>query len=130
MSDPAPLSVEASPEVLRANLPDPAAFHLAALGPALTADELVDAALAHLKAGATGDLGLMLPGRKDGPTRLPVRIDLGWFRPRDLNPPVDEAAGRRALTLSLCCQGSQIAFSGAGMVQAPVAEYPRLFFCF
>ena len=30
----APLSVEASPEVLRANLPEPAAFHLAALGPA------------------------------------------------------------------------------------------------
>jgi formylmethanofuran dehydrogenase subunit A len=123
----APLSVEASPEVLRANLPDPAAFHLAALGPALTADDLVAAALAHLEAGATGDLGLMLPGRKDGPTRLPVTIDLGWFRPLDLNPPDDEAAGRRALALALGCPGSQAAFSGAGQTQAPVAEYPRLF---
>ena len=87
----------------------------------------MEAALAHLEAGATGDLGLMLPGRKDGQTRLPVRIDLGWFRPLDLNPPVDEAAGRRALALALCCQGSQAAFSGAGLAQAPVAEYPRLF---
>jgi len=123
----APLSVEASPEVLRANLPEPGAFHLAALGPALTADELVEAALAHLEAGATGDLGLMLPGRMAGPTRLPVRIDLGWFRQLDLNPSLDEAAGRRALRLALSCQGSQTAFSGAGMAQAPVAEYPRLF---
>ena len=110
----APLSVEASPEVLRAHLPEPAAFHLAALGPALTADDLVEAALAHLEAGATGDLGLMLPGPQAGQTRLPVTIDLGWFRPLDLNPPVDEAAGRRALALALCCQGSQAAFSGAG----------------
>ena len=123
----APLCVEASPEVLRANLPEPAVFHLAALGPALTDDGLVEAALAHLEAGATGDLGLTLPGRQDRPTRLPVRIDLGWFRPLDLNPALDEAAGRRALSLALCCQGSQAAFSGAGMAQAPVAEYPRLF---
>jgi formylmethanofuran dehydrogenase subunit A len=123
----APLSVEASPEVLRASLPEPAAFHLAALGPALTDDKLVEAALGHLEAGATGDLGLMLPGRKDGQVRLPVRIDLGWFRQLDLNPSLDEAAGRRALRLALSCQGSQTAFSGAGMVQAPVSEYPRLF---
>jgi formylmethanofuran dehydrogenase subunit A len=123
----APLSVEASPEVLRTPLPDPAAFHLAALGPALTADDLVGAALAHLEAGTTGDLGLMVPGLQAGRNRLPVRIDLGWFRPLDLNPPWDEAAGRRALTLALGCQGSRMAFSGAGMAQAPVAEYPRLF---
>ena len=84
----------------------------------------MEAALAHLEAGATGDLGLMLPGRKDGPTRLPVRIDLGWFRPLDLNPALDEAAGRRALTLALCCQGSQAAFSGAGLAQAPVSRIP------
>ena len=122
-----PLSLEASPEVLRATLPEPGAFHLAALGPALTDDDLVEAALAHLEAGATGDLGLMLPGPQAGQTRLPVRIDLGGFRPLDLNPPVDAAAGRRALALALCCQGSQAAFSGAGLVRAPVAEYPRLF---
>ncbi|MCG2771757.1 MAG: amidohydrolase family protein [Desulfobacterales bacterium] len=69
----------------------------------------------------------MLPGPQAGQTRLPVRIDLGWFRPLDLNPALDEAAGRRALALALCCQGSQAAFSGAGQTQAPVSEYPRLF---
>jgi formylmethanofuran dehydrogenase subunit A len=122
-----PLAVEASPEVLRAGLPEPQAFHLAALGPALTDDDLVEAALAHLEAGATGDLGLMLPGPVTGQTPVPVRIDLGWFHPLNLNPPVDEAAGRRALALILCCQGSQVAFSGANSSQAPVAEYPRLF---
>jgi formylmethanofuran dehydrogenase subunit A len=123
----APLSVEASPEVLRAHLPEPGAFHLAAMGPALTADDLVEAALDHLEAGATGDLGLMLPGPQTGATRQPVRIDLGWFRPLDLNPAVDAAAGRRALSLALCCQGSQAAFSGACQTQAPVSAYPRMF---
>jgi formylmethanofuran dehydrogenase subunit A len=123
----APLALEASPEVLRARLPEPGAFHLAALGPALTEDGLVEAALAHLEAGATGDLGLMLPAPQAGQTRLPVRIEMGWFGPLDLNPSADEAAGRRALALALCCRGTQMAFSGAGPVQAPVTEYPRLF---
>jgi formylmethanofuran dehydrogenase subunit A len=122
-----PLSLEASPEVLRATLPEPEAFHLAALGPALTDDGLVEAALAHLEAGVTADLGLMLPGARAGQSQSPVRLDLGWFHPLDLNPPVSEGAGRRALSLALCCQGSQVAFSGAGLAQAPVTEYPRLF---
>jgi formylmethanofuran dehydrogenase subunit A len=120
-----PLALEASPEVLRARLPEPAAFHLAALGPALTDDDLVEAALAHLEAGATGDFGLMCPRPRAGPR--PVRLDLGWFHLLDLNPPVDEAAGKRALALALCCRDSSAAFSGAGLAQAPVAEYPRLF---
>jgi formylmethanofuran dehydrogenase subunit A len=122
-----PLALEASPEVLRAGLPEPQAFHLAALGPALINDNLMEAALTQLEAGATGDLGLMLPSLVSRQTPVPVRIDLGWFNPLDLNPPVDEAAGLRALSLALCCQGSQVAFSGAHAVQAPVAEYPRLF---
>jgi formylmethanofuran dehydrogenase subunit A len=121
------LALEASPEVLRARLPEPGSFHLAAIGPALTDDDLVEAALAHLEAGATGDLGLMCPQAQTGPRRQPVRIDLGWFRPLDLNPAVDEAAGQRALALALCCQGSNAAFSGAGLARAPVSEYPRLF---
>jgi hypothetical protein len=123
----APLSLEASPEVLRARLPEPGAFHLAALGPALTADDLVEAALAHLEAGATGDLGLMLPPGRAGQMARPVKIDLGWFGPLDLNPPLDAAPGRRALALALCCQGAPVAFSGAGLARAPVTEYPRLF---
>jgi formylmethanofuran dehydrogenase subunit A len=40
---------------------------------------------------------------------------------------VDKAAGQRALALALCCQGSNAAFSGAGLARAPVSEYPRLF---
>jgi len=120
-----PLALEASPEVLRAPLPEPTAFHLAALGPALTNDDLVEAALAHLEAGATGDLGLMRPRTQTG--GQPVRIDLGWFRLLDLNPPVDEAVAKRALTLALRCHTSQVAFSGAGLAQAPATEYPRLF---
>jgi formylmethanofuran dehydrogenase subunit A len=122
-----PLALEASPEVLRARLPEPRAFHLAALGPALTDDELLAAALAHLEAGATGDLGLMLPSPSYGQALLPVQIDLGWFRPLDLNPPGDTAAGRRALTLAQLAQGSPVAFSGAGPARAPVAAYPRMF---
>jgi hypothetical protein len=113
--------------VLRTGLPEPQAFHLAALGPALRDGELVSAALAQIEAGATGDLGLMLPSRVTGQTPVPVRIDLGWFNPLDLNPPRDEAAAKRALALALCCQGPQVAFSGANSTQAPVAEYPRLF---
>jgi formylmethanofuran dehydrogenase subunit A len=122
-----PLAVEASPQVLRARLPEPAAFHLAALGPALTDDALVEAALAQLEAGATGDFGLTLPGLQEAQSHMPVRIDLGWFSPLDLNPAIDEEAGRRALALALCCQGSQVAFSGADAARAPVAGYPRLF---
>ncbi len=100
-----PLALEASPEVLRAGLPEPQAFHLAALGPALTDDDLVEAALAHLEAGATGDLGLMLPSLLTGQTPVPVRIDLGWFRPLDLNPRVDEAAGHKGLGPGLVLPG-------------------------
>jgi formylmethanofuran dehydrogenase subunit A len=121
-----PLALEASPEVLRTGLPEPPAFHLAALGPALTEDELMIAALALLEAGATGDLGLMSPRPPKG-LRRPVRLDLGWFRPLDLNPPVDEAAARRALKLALAYQGPRLAFSAAGQAPAPVADYPRLF---
>jgi formylmethanofuran dehydrogenase subunit A len=123
----APISLEASSEILRADLPEPAAFHLAALGPALTDDGLVEAALAHLEAGATGDLGLMLPEIAAGKANLPVRMDLGWYNPLDLNPPVDEAAAKRAVALALCCQGAAVAFSGACQARAPVAAYPRMF---
>ncbi len=85
-----PLSLEASPEVLRASLPEPGAFHLAALGPALTDDDLVEAALAHLEAGATGDLGLMLPGPQAGQT--PVA---GPGRPGVVPSPGPQPAGGR-----------------------------------
>jgi formylmethanofuran dehydrogenase subunit A len=121
------LTLEATPEILGGSLPEPRAFHLAALGQALTADELVEAALAHLQRGTTGDLGLMNPGAPNPLPRLPVRIDLGLFKPLELCPRGDQAAARRALALALQYQGPNLAFSGASSAQAPVKDYPRLF---
>ncbi len=60
------LTLEASPEVLRAPLPEPGVFHLAALGPALVEDNLLKTALAHLEQGGTADMGLMAPGGGPG----------------------------------------------------------------
>lgn len=120
-----PVAVEASPELLGRSLPEPGLFHLAALGPALAEDGLAARAQALLAAGATGDLGLMPPGgaRRDTPR---VRIDLGWFQPLDLAPAPDPDAARRALALALSYPGGNLAFSGAGLAQAPPASYPRL----
>ena len=53
------MTLEASPELLQAGLPEPGFFHLAALGPALESEALLDLALANLEAGATADLGLV-----------------------------------------------------------------------
>jgi formylmethanofuran dehydrogenase subunit A len=121
------VALEASPDILGLSLPDPRSFHLAALGPALTTDDLLAGALAHLEQGATGDLGLMDPQSLMGKSIPPVRLDLGWFRPLDLCPPPDAALARRALTLALQYQGANLAFSGAGMMAAPLKDYPQYF---
>jgi formylmethanofuran dehydrogenase subunit A len=120
------LTLEASPEVLGAELPEPRLFHLGALGPALTKDALIQAALAHLKKGATADLGLMDPSLQR-PREVPARMDLGWFKPLDLDPATTQASARRALLLALEYQGPHLAFSGAGLAQAPMTAYARLF---
>jgi len=121
------LTLEASPEVLRAPLPEPGVFHLAALGPALVEDNLLKTALAHLEQGGTADMGLMAPGGGPGSGAPGMQVDLGWFRPLDLNPAPDDAAARRALSLALQYQGDRLAFSGAGILSAPVKDYPRFF---
>ena len=121
------LALEASPEVLGADLPEPQVFHLAALGPALVADGLLAAALTHLEKGGTADMGLMDPGRGQGLGVPGIQVDLGWFRPLNLCPAPDEAAARRALSLALAYQGDGLAFSGAGIFQAQVQDYLRLF---
>ena len=121
------MTLEASPEVLRASLPEAGRFHLAALGPALVEDELVEAALAHLENGASGDMGLMVPHHHSGRSETRVQIDLGWFRPLDLCPAPDKPAARRALRLALQYRGPNLAFSGAGQVQTPATVYPQLF---
>ena len=102
-------------------------FHLAALGPALVEDGLLEAARRQLESGATGDMGLMDPGGGPGPGAPGMEVDLGWFRPLNLAPRPDEAAARRALSLALDYDGDRLAFSGAGVGLAQVQDYPRLF---
>lgn len=121
------LVLEASPEVLRATLPEPRAFHLAALGPALTENDLVEAALAHLEGGTTADWGLIRPRAYLGANGLPVQVDLGLWQALSLAPPAAQDQARRALSLALAYEGAQAAFSGAGAMQGPVADYPEFF---
>jgi hypothetical protein len=120
------LTVEASPELLQADLPEPRAFHLAALGAALVKDDLKEAALAHLERGASADLGLMLPLAVPGKNGVPVTMDLGLGRSLDLAPPGDKERARRALSLALAAE-SKAAFSGAGAALAPVEHYADFF---
>jgi formylmethanofuran dehydrogenase subunit A len=121
------LTVEASPELLKATLPEPRAFHLAALGAALATDDLQEAALAHLERGASADLGLMWPLAVPGKNGVPATMDLGLAKSLDLAPPVDKDRARRALALALAVEQTPAAFSGAGAAQAPVEHYADFF---
>jgi formylmethanofuran dehydrogenase subunit A len=121
------LMLEASPEVLGAVLPEPRAFHLSALGPALDTDELVDAALAHLEGGTTGDLGFIWPQEISGGNGVPVNMDLGLWRPLALKPAPAQPQARRALALALAAGNTQAAFSGAGAWQGPVEHFPDFY---
>ena len=121
------LILEASPEVLQAALPEPRAFHLSALGPALAADELVDAALAHLEQGTTGDVGFIWPQEIPGGDGVPVHMDLGLWRPLALKPASAKPQARRALALALAAANTQAAFSGAGAWQGPVEHFPDFY---
>lgn len=121
------LILEASPEVLESALPEPRAFHLSALGPALSADGLVDAALAHLERGVTADLGFIWPQEISGSNGIPAQMDLGLWRPLSLKPAARRQQARRALLLSLSAGDTQAAFSAAGAVQGPVVNYADFF---
>jgi hypothetical protein len=121
------LMVETSPQVLQAELPEPQAFHLAALGPALETEELKEAALAHLERGASGDLGLLWPLAAPGKNGVPAMMDLGLSQSLDLGSPADKDRARRALSLALAVEHSRAAFSGAGAAQAGVAHYADFF---
>lgn len=120
-------ALEASPEILRASLPAPEAFHLAALGQALDEDGLIEAALGLLEKGATADIGFFPPENHGRTVTVPIRVYLGFFQPVPLCPPHPGAAARRALRLALQYQESNLAFSGANAIQAPVKDYPRMF---
>jgi hypothetical protein len=118
------VTLEASPELLRLDWPDPRAFHLGALGPALQDAELLGAALRHLAHGGTADLGLPAGAAAADP---PVRVDLGWFQPLDLAPATDAAARGRALDLAGQYPGENLAFSGSGVALAGADHLPALF---
>jgi formylmethanofuran dehydrogenase subunit A len=120
------LALEASPEVLRASLPEPRSFHLAGVGPALIEEELLKAALLHLEQGTSVDLGLMWPREFPGGNGGPVQVDLGLARPLSLAAAAARGQARRALLLALAYDGPLTAFSGVGAVQAPVPDYPGL----
>jgi len=121
------LMVEASPELLESALPEPQAFHLSGVGPALSADELVDKALAHLELGTTADLGFIWPQEISGRNGVPAHMDLGLSQPLRLKPAAVKPAARRALILALGADNAPAAYSGAGAVQAPVAHYADFF---
>jgi hypothetical protein len=121
------LMLEASPELLKAEMPEPRAFHLAALGGALADDALLEAAQAHLERGASADLGLLWPLAAPGKNGVPVNLDLGLGQPLDLAPQVGKDQARRALALALAARGRPAAFSGAGAASAPVEHYADFF---
>lgn len=115
-------TLEASPELLSWPLPAPERFHLSGLSRALLGKNEVQAARSRLEAGATGDLGLVLPG----PEALAVAVDLGWFSPRLLNARPASAQVARAVRLALDFPGAGVAFSSLGPVSRLLADYPRL----
>jgi hypothetical protein len=121
------LTVEASPELLQATLPEPRAFHLAALGAALDTDDLQEAALAHLERGVSADLGLLWPLAVPGKNGIPATMDLGLGKSLDLAPSVDKGRARRALSLALALEQTPAAFSGVGAAPAGVEHYADFF---
>jgi formylmethanofuran dehydrogenase subunit A len=121
------LMVEASPELLRAGLPEPRAFHLAGVGAALTGDDLTESALAHLERGASLDLGLIWPQEGSGINGIPIQADVGLGRPLNFAAPATRDQARRALGLALAAEGTNAAFSGAAAALAPLEHYADLF---
>jgi formylmethanofuran dehydrogenase subunit A len=119
--------LEAAPEVLEAPLPEPRVFHLAALGRAVTDERRLEAALAHLAQGGTADLGFPAPAVPGPPAGMPVKIDLGWYHPLDLNPAAQGNGALDALRLVLQYQGEGLAFSLNGPMGNPAMAFPRYF---
>jgi hypothetical protein len=118
-------TLEAGPELLEMPWPEPGVFHLAALGRAVTDDRLLDLALARLAEGVTGDVGFESPTAAAMALEKPVKIDLGWYHPWNLNPGAGDMLP--ALRLALQYQGPGLAFSLGGPVRNPLEEFPPLF---
>jgi len=122
-----PLTLEATPELLALDLPVQPGLHLSSLGPALTEPGSVERALALLARGTFADMGLLPPTSRPGLPAHPVRVDLGWFQPFDLMPPVDPQVAGRALHLALAGKEYQLAFSVACLGQTPPSSFPHIF---
>ena len=72
-------------------------------------------------------MGLLPPAPRPGLPPLPVKIDLDWFNPFDLNVPPRPDVSRRALQLALNGRQENLAFSVASLTQTPLASFPLLF---
>ncbi|WP_449244466.1 amidohydrolase family protein [Desulfobacca acetoxidans] len=117
--------LETTPELLLLS-PAPQKFHLAALGPALVNDEVMDRASQLLEAGMSADMGLLPPVRQPDSSKLPVKIDLGWFQPFHLTACPEPDAGRRILQVALAGRRDNLAFSAASLLHTPAASLPLL----
>lgn len=121
------LTIEANPEVLSVDLPSHPEFHLSALGPALASDALLEKALAYLEGGGSGDMGLLPPTPRPGTPPLPIKMDLNWFEPFNLNALPATDVARRALQLAVQGRKENLAFSAADLMQTPLSSFPLLF---
>ena len=65
------ITLEATPELLAAELPVLPGLHLGGLGPALVSEALLDRARHHLDNGLSADMGLLPP--PPGPVCPPCR---------------------------------------------------------
>jgi formylmethanofuran dehydrogenase subunit A len=94
---PAAVIVEATSAAASADHPG---LHLTALGPALLNQELLEKAWQHLENGLSADMGLLPLAPPPGLPLLPLKIDLDWFQPFDLNNLPTPEVARRALHLA------------------------------
>lgn len=115
--------------MLAASLPALPGLHLAALGPALITPELFEKARQHLENGLSADMGLLPQARPPGLPPLPVKIDLNWYQPFDLNKPPQAEVASRALHLALGGPRDNLAFSVANLSHSPVSTYAHFFAC-
>lgn len=122
-----PVMLEASPELLAADLPAGPGLHLGALGPALVSPEVCRQARQHLRNGVSADMGLLPPAPRSVLPPLPVKIDLDWFQPFDFNVLPNPEVSRRALHLALDGRGENLAFSVATLAQTPVSSFSQLY---
>ena len=74
-------------------------------------------------------MGLLPLAPPPGLPLLPLKIDLGWFQPFELNNPPTPEVSSRALYLALNGPRENLAYSVATLAQTPVSTYPQLFSC-